>query len=136
MPQLPRVAYNLLCLTSSIVVIAFLVFCFRTQTTYAAPTVKIYLASTTLTTFVVPSDWNSSNTSIETFGGGAGGTSASDGGGWGGGGGGGGYSKATNVSLTAGATVSYAIGTGGATSTAGSDSYFCNSTSNCASIAG
>ena len=98
----------------------------------AAPTVKIYLDSGT--SFVIPGDWNSSNNSIEVIGGGGGGgtpsalCSA--------GGGGGAYSKAANVSLTAGASVTYAIGDRGIEQTAGGDTYFCNSTLNCASISG
>ncbi len=56
-------------------------------------------------TWTRPANWNSANNSIECIGGGGGG-------GRGGGGGGGGYAKASNV--TAGATVSYAIGGGGA----------------------
>lgn len=73
-------------------------------------------------TYNVPSDWNSSNNSIETIGaggGGGGGASA-----YGGGGGGGAYSKITNLSLTPGGTATYQIGTGGAASTAGGDTWF------------
>src|SRR6185503_1637838 len=98
-----------------------------TFTTNAAATV-IFLTTTGANTWSVPSDWNSSANSIEIVGGGA---SA---------GGGGGYAKATNVSLTPGGTVGYQISPGGATTTGGSggisagDTYFCNSTSNCASI--
>lgn len=83
------------------------------------------------TSYTVPSDWNSTNNTIEVIGGGGGG-----GNGKGGGGGGGAYSKVFNASLTPGASVTYAVGSGGATDTDGGDTYFCNSTSNCASIAG
>ncbi|MDB5244156.1 MAG: hypothetical protein JWN18_26 [Parcubacteria group bacterium] len=81
------------------------------------------------TTWVVPSDWNSSSNSIETVGAG-GGTNFSYGGG-----GGGGYSKITNLTLTPGASVTYKIGAG-SNAVNGGDTYFCNSTSNCASLAG
>jgi hypothetical protein len=97
----------------------------------AAGTV-IFLTSGT--SWNVPSDWNSSDNSIEVIGGGGGGdTNTSTGGG---GGGGGAYSKVSNVTLTPDATVTIAVGSAGGVSTAGGDTYFCNSTSNCASIAG
>ena len=68
------------------------------------------------TTWVVPADWNNANNSIEVIGGGGGGATAaaSAQGGSGGGGGGGAYSKATNVTLTPGATVTTAVGAAGA----------------------
>ena len=73
-------------------------------------------------TYNVPSDWDSSNNSIETIGaGGGGGGGVSN---YGGGGGGGAYSKITNLSLTPGGTATYQIGTGGAASTAGGDTWF------------
>lgn len=87
--------------------------------------------------WTVPSDWNSSNNTIEVIGGGGGGRAGNTGAGDGAGGGA--YSKVTNLSLTPGASVTYAVGTGGAagpSETAGGDTYLCNSTSNCASIAG
>jgi hypothetical protein len=92
----------------------------------------------TNTTWKVPADWNNSNNTIEVIGAGASGYSASNSNGATGGGGGA-YSKATNVSLTAGTSVSYSIGKGGrktavglnSTGMAGGASYFCNSTSNC-----
>ena len=98
-----------------------------------AQTVQTYFTSGT--NWTVPSDWNSSNNSIEVIGGGGGG-GISNGSSAGTGGGGGGYSKVTNQSLTPGGSVIYAVGAGGAASTAGGDTYFCNSTSNCASISG
>ena len=82
-------------------------------------------------TWTVPSDWNSSNNTIEVIGGGGSPSS----GGRRGGGGGGAYSKISNLSLTADASVMYVVGSGGS-GTAGGDTYFCNSTSNCASIGG
>jgi len=97
------------------------------------------------TTWTVPSDWNSSNNSIETIGGGAGGaqgTSASGGHG-GAGGGGGAYSEISNLALTPGASITISIGSGGsagvasgANPTAGGDTYFngtsCTGASVCA----
>ncbi len=90
------------------------------------------------TSWVVPSDWTSGDNSIEVIGGGGG-----SGGNNGGGGGGGAYSKATNVTLTPGATVTVAVGAAGAggnppgsgPGSAGGDTYLCNSTSNCTTLA-
>ncbi|MDE1925298.1 MAG: hypothetical protein KGH79_03935 [Patescibacteria group bacterium] len=94
------------------------------------------------TSWTVPSDWNSSNNTIEVIGGGGGGASATAATS-GRAGGGGAYSKATNVSLTPGASVAYVVGTAGTAGSGsggsggtGGDTYFCNSTSNCASISG
>lgn len=110
----------------------------------AAATV-IFLTATSTITWVVPSDWNSSDNTIEVIGGGGGGiTGAAGGGGVGGRGGGGagagGYSKITNTTaLTPSSTVTIQIGNrgvGGASPTAGTDTYLCNATINCASIAG
>ena len=87
------------------------------------------------TSWTVPSDWNDGSNTIEVIGGG--GAGAAPGGQGEGGGGGGAYSKAVNVSLTPGATVSIAIGAGGASAGAvGGDTYLCSSSSGCASIAG
>ena len=93
-------------------------------------------------TWTVPADFNSSSNYVETYGAGGGGSN----GGMSNGGGGGGYSRTANISLTPGNTVSYWVGTGGAGGAAhastnnggatGGDTYFCNSTSNCLSIAG
>jgi len=77
-------------------------------------TVVIFLTSGV--TWTVPSDWNSSNNTIEVIGGG----SNSDTGG--NGGGGGAYAKSTNISLTPGATVNISVGG------AGGDTWF-NATS-------
>src|SRR6266480_183008 len=103
---------------------------------HAQAQTTIYL--TTGTTWVVPADWNNANNSIEVIGGGGGGkTAAAAQLGSGGGGGGGAYSKATNVTLTPGATVTIAVGAAGAANGgAGGDAYLCNATTNCASIAG
>lgn len=102
------------------------------------PLKTTYLTSGT--SWTVPSDWNSSNNTIEVIGGGGGGGGPN--GTTAGGGGGGGYSKISNLTLTPGASVTYAVGaagnagTSGNAGTAGGNSYFCNSTSNCASISG
>lgn len=110
---------------------------------YSAGTVQatttIYLTSGS--TWTVPSDWNSTRNTIEVIGGGGGGGGASAGQGFGGGGGGA-YAKIANLTLTPGGSVSYAVGGGGAgggvgsAGSAGGDTYFCNSTSNCGSIGG
>lgn len=102
-------------------------FLYEPSRSIAAGTTTTFLTSGT--SWTVPSDWNSSNNTIEVIGGGGDGVIGSGNNG-GGGGGGGAYSKSVNVSLTAGASVTYAVG-----GIAG-DTYFCNSTSNCASIAG
>ena len=90
------------------------------------------------TSWSVPNDWNDSNNRIETIGGGGESGSELDGGGAGGGGG---YSSTENINLPEGTSVTYAIGSGGVAgtpgnSTNGGNTYFCNSTSNCASLAG
>ncbi len=76
---------------------------------------------TSNTSWTVPYTWNNSNNSVTCIGGGAGGRSSS---GDAGGGGGAARVKNTNVSLTAGASVSYAIGAGGAAGVAGGDTTF------------
>ncbi|MBI3572279.1 hypothetical protein HY091_01970, partial [Candidatus Kaiserbacteria bacterium] len=80
------------------------------------------------TTWTVPSDWNSSNNTIECIG--AGGNGASGGSRGGGGGGSGGYAKISNLSLTPGASISYIVGTGGSSN----DTYFNGAASTTASI--
>src|SRR3989344_2732866 len=92
----------------------------------AAP-VTVYLTSGT--SYNVPADWNDSNNSIEAIGAGGGGSNLATGGG---GGGGGAYAKSTNIDLAPSGTVTYAIGTGGGTETAGGDTWFCNNTTSCA----
>ena len=89
------------------------------------------------TSWTVPSDWNNSSNTIEVIGGGGGGANGgANQGNAGGGGGGGAYSAATNAPLTAGSTVTIAVGSGGGAAGSGGDTYLCNSTSNCASITG
>ena len=93
--------------------------------------------------WTVPSNWNSSDNSIEVIGAGGGG---GGGGHWrdssGQGGGGGGYSKATNVTLTPGAPLAYAIGGGGrgggfmGNGATGGDTFVCGAGSPCSSLAG
>jgi hypothetical protein len=86
------------------------------------PTTKVIFI-TGGSTWTVPTDWNNAGNTIEVIGAGSFG--------------GGAYSKSTNVSLTPGGTVGYAVGTAGQSAvTDGTDTYFCNSTSNCASISG
>ena len=99
---------------------------------------QIFLTSGT--TWTVPGDWSNANNTIEVIGGGGGSgggysDSSGSGGEGGGGGGGGGYSKATNVSLPPGATVTIVIGGGGSAGTgglpgtaggAGGDTFLCN----------
>jgi hypothetical protein len=98
------------------------------------------------TTWTVPVDWDSSNNTIEVIGGGGGAgggftDATGSGGGGGGGGGGGAYAKATNVSLTPGSTVSISVGAAGGSGvvntagTNGGDTYLCNATSGCSSLA-
>ncbi len=101
-------------------------------------------------TYNVPSDWNNSNNSIECLG--AGGSGAAlrhglTGIRYASGGGGGGYGVYTNLTLTAGGTATYQIGTGGTavTSTvqgtgisgnAGGDTWFNGTTYSGASVGG
>jgi hypothetical protein len=122
----------------------FLRLCNGTSSTWqivtsAAPS-PIVTFITSSTSWTVPRDWNASNNTIEVIGGGGGGGAGyqgpSEGGGGGGCGGGGAYAKIINASLTAGASVTIAIGTGGAATYAGGDTYVCSSTSNCSSISG
>mgnify|MGYP003336988152 CR=1 FL=1 len=70
--------------------------------------ITIYLTSGTK--WVVPNNWNNSNNKIECIGGGGSGAVGASGTGGGSGGGGGAYALISNSALTAGATVTYAIG--------------------------
>lgn len=66
--------------------------------------------------WIVPSDWDDDDNTIEVIGGGGGGGGGSYAGLYtrgAGGGGGGGYSRAANLDLTPGATMTYGIGAGG-----------------------
>jgi len=105
------------------------------------PPTTIFITSGT--TWVVPSDWNNSDNTIEVIGGGGGGSAESNPiQNAGAGAGGGAYSKITNTTLTAGGTIGISVGSGGGggtgtqSGTGGGDTYLCNSTSNCASISG
>lgn len=99
-------------------------------------TAPIVIFLTSGTSWTPPSNWTDNNTVEVIGGGGAGDNAASNSAGAGGGGGG--YSKKFNVSsITRGVAVTYQVGAGGTTDGAsGTDTYFCNSSSNCASIAG
>lgn len=96
------------------------------------------------TTWAVPADWNDADNSIEVIGAGGGGAGSENSGGGAGGGGGAGayYANVTNVNLPEGGTVTIAIGSAGTAGSAGSnggtggDTYFCSTTTNCASIGG
>lgn len=83
----------------------------------------IYLTTASTSPWTVPSDWNSSNNTIEVIGGGGGG-SPSAGGNDGAGAGGGAYSKISNLTLTPGGTAAFQVGGGGAASTTGGDTWF------------
>lgn len=91
---------------------------------------RVYLTSGS--SWTVPADWNSTSNTIEVIGGGGGGSSSPSGFG----GGGGAYGKVSNITLTPGTSLAYHIGSGGVAATAGGDTYFCNSNSNCSSISG
>lgn len=74
------------------------------------------------TSWTVPADWNNANNTIEAIGGGGGGAGGNPGAVTGGGAGGGGeYRRVANVTLTPGATISYAVGVGGSGGAAGAD---------------
>lgn len=78
---------------------------------------------TTGTTWTVPSDWNSANNTIEVIGGGGGGGGGKTGAGAGSGSGGGAgaYAKISNLTLTAGGSVTIQVGASGAGGAAGSN---------------
>lgn len=82
----------------------------------AANTV-IFLTNTASTTWVVPNDWNNASNTIEMIGGGGGGAGGKTAGAKkesGGGGGGGAYAKISNLTLTAGGSVTIQVGSAGA----------------------
>jgi len=103
-----------------------------TATLTATPTpTSTVVFLTTGTSWTVPAVCNGSNNTIECIGGGAGGgTGASSGGG-----GAGAYSKVSDLSLTTGNIINYAIGAGGAAATNGGNTFF-NGTSVTASSCG
>ena len=108
---------------------------FRTTATATAPALHdCFFFLTSGSSWTVPDDWNNSNNYVMVIGGGGGGaTYATNGGG---GGGGGAYALTTNITFTAGASVPYTVGTGGAAGLAGGDTYFngvtCAASSACA----
>lgn len=73
--------------------------------------VTVFLTSGT--SWTVPADWNDADNTIELIGGGGGGSSV-DPVAYGVGGGGGAYAAISNLSLTPGASITYAVGAGGA----------------------
>lgn len=92
-------------------------------------------------TWVAPAGVTSVN--AEVWAGGGGGSRGSGGGNTGGGGGGGAYSIKSTITVVPGNSYTYVVGTGGTggvigtpEATDGGDSFFCNSTSNCVTIAG
>lgn len=89
----------------------------------AVPTV-IFLTTTGVQTLSVPSDWNSGNNKVESFGGGAGGNKGTGSTTGGGGGGGGSYKFTNNVPLTPGGTCSYTIAASVFQATNGGDTWF------------
>lgn len=99
----------------------------------AAPTV-VFLTSGS--SWPVPGDWNPYSNSIEVIGGGGGGVDgAANQGGSGAAGGGGAYSKAVNVSMPAGSTVTVSLGAAGtAGGGAGGDTFVCNTNTGCTDI--
>lgn len=101
----------------------------------------VFFTDTNGTSWTVPSIWLTTNNAIAAIGGGAGGignaaAGGSAGGDGGDGGGGGAYSVSYNVPLTPESNVTLKVGAFGGNAASGGDSYFCRSTSNCASIAG
>ena len=77
------------------------------------PVTTVVLTRDAGTTWVVPSDWNSSNNSIECIGGGGGAGCGNGSFRAAGGGGGGEYSKAVNLALSPGAISADLMGIGG-----------------------
>ena len=90
-----------------------------TMTPTPIPTTTVIFL-TSGTSWTVPSSCNGSNNTIECIGGGAGGASGASSGG----GGGGAYSKISNLSLTTGNNIAFAIGAGGAADANGGGTYF------------
>jgi len=141
MKKLKKIAKKIFAWGVVINMIATPVFLAFPQEAKAAPvTIILNFNHTILTegdTWTVPDDWTDGDNTIEVIGGGGAGRTDTTGIAGAGGGGGGAYSKSVNVDLTPGATITYNIGVGGVNSSVnGGDTYVCNATSNCASIAG
>ncbi len=85
--------------------------------TFRDTTGPIFITNTALTTWTVPSDWNSASNTIEVIGGGGGGDRINDGGDSGDGGGGGAYCKISNLALTPGEIIDIRVGAAGAGAT-------------------
>lgn len=90
--------------------------------TAAANSGATVLFLTSGTSWTVPANWNDNNNKIEAIGGGASGVGSTPSSENKTGGGGGAYARVTNVNLTPGASVSYAIGAGGVGDTGASAS--------------
>ena len=75
---------------------------------------RVVLDNTAATTWSVPSDWDSTNNTIEIIGPGGNGANATANSNGGGGGGGGAYAKISNATLTPGSTIAIQIPAGGA----------------------
>src|SRR5258708_6889648 len=88
-------------LATAIYILAFV--CVLCAPIARAQTTVIFITSGT--SWTIPNDWNSANNQIEVIGGGGNGVKSGSFFNPGAGGGGGAYSKVTNVTLTAGATV-------------------------------
>ena len=116
----------------------FLTFCFVCSSAQAwlGGRKVVYLTKASGSPWTVPTDWNSTNNTIECIGaGGGGGTSTS--GYTAGGGAGGGYSKISNYGgLSVGANVAFHVSAGAAAVTSGGDTWFCSANNNCATILG
>jgi hypothetical protein len=81
----------------------------------------IYLTTASSSPWTVPSDWSSTDNTIECIGGGGGAAFDVATIQYGAGGGGGGYSKINNVSLVPGGSVTFQVGAGGAAGSNGTD---------------
>lgn len=113
----------------------FINFPFKIREAQAATVVFIISG----TSWTVPTDWNSASNTIEVIGGGAGGATGALAAGkfkGGGGGGGGAYAKISNLSLTGGNNVTIQVGSGGASDTNGTATWFNGATCAGASVCG
>lgn len=89
-----------------------------------AATTTVFLTTADTSPWTVPNNWGGM-VSVEVIGGGQGGTNGANGGNGGKGGDGGGYAKiTTGITITAGSTISFQVGTGGGAGTNGGDTWF------------